>query len=45
MKRLGIKVDGDKLYEEFQRIYDDSVGKAADKEKVEERMCNKGRGR
>ena len=37
--------DGDELYEEFQRIYDDSVGKAADKEKVEERMCNKGRGR
>ena len=27
MKRLEIKLDGDELYEEFQRIYDESVGR------------------
>jgi ribosomal protein L11 methyltransferase len=31
MKRLGIKLDGDELYEEFQRIYDESVGRDVDK--------------
>lgn len=41
MKRLGIKLDGDKLYEEFQRIYDESVGRDTGKDK----MCNWGRGR
>ena len=25
MKRLGIKLDGDEMYEEFQRIYEESV--------------------
>ena len=25
MKKLGIKLDGDELYEEFQRIYDEAV--------------------
>ncbi len=34
MKRLGIKLDGDELYEEFQRTYDESVGRDADKEKT-----------
>ena len=33
MKRLGIKLDGDELYEEFQRIYDESVGRDAGKDK------------
>ncbi len=33
MKRLGIKLDGDELYEEFQRIYDKSVDRDADKDK------------
>ena len=45
MKRQGIKLDGDELYEEFQRIYDESVGKDAGKDKVEDKMWNKGRGR
>ena len=35
MKRLGIKLNGEELYEEFQRIYDESVGRDADKERVE----------
>ena len=38
MKKLGIKLDGDELYEEFQRIYDESVGRDADKEKLEIRF-------
>ena len=33
MKRLGIKLAGDELYEEFQRIYDENVGRDAGKEK------------
>lgn len=41
MKRLGIKPDGDELYKEFQRIYDESVGRDTDKDK----MWNRGRGR
>ena len=45
MKRLGIKLDGDELYEEFQKIYDESVGRGSDKEKVEDKMWNRGRGR
>ena len=45
MKRLGIKLDGDELYEEFQRIYDESVGRDTDNEKVEDKMWNRGRGR
>ena len=40
MKKLGMKLDGDELYEEFQRIYDESVGRDVDKGKVEEKMWN-----
>ena len=45
MKRLEIKLDGDELYEEFQRIYDESVGRDASKDKAEDKMWNSGRGR
>ena len=45
MKRLGIKLDGDELYEEFQRIYDKSVDRDADKEKAGDKIWNNGRGR
>lgn len=45
MKRLGIKLDGDELYEEFQRIYDEAVSRDVDKGKVEDKIWNKGRGR
>ena len=41
MKRLEIKLDGDELYEEFQRIYDESVDRDAGKDK----MWNRDRGR
>ena len=42
MKRLGIKKDGDEMYEEFQKIYDESVGRDTDKKKVEDRTQNRG---
>ncbi len=45
MKRLGIKLDGDELYEEFQRIYNESVDRDAGKDKAEDKMWNRGRGR
>lgn len=34
MKRLGIKKDGDELYEEFQRIYDERVSRDTNTEKA-----------
>ena len=45
MKRLEIKLDGDELYEEFQRIYDKAVSRDADKEKIGDKIGNRGRGR
>ena len=45
MKRLRIKLEGDELYEEFQRIYDESVDRDASKDKAEDKMWNRGRGR
>ena len=41
MKRLEIKLAGDELYEEFQRIYDESVGRAAGKDKAEDKMWDR----
>ena len=47
MKRLGIRMAGDEIYEEFQKIYDESVGRDAGKEKAEaeDKIWNMGRGR
>lgn len=45
MKKLGMKLDGDELYEEFQRMYDEMVSREVDKEKAEDKMWNRGRGR
>ena len=45
MKRLGIKLDGNEMYEEFQRIYDESVDRDASKDKAEDKMWNRGRER
>ena len=45
MKRMGIKLDGDEMYEEFQKIYDESVSRDAGKDKAEDKMWNRGRGR
>lgn len=38
MKRLGMKLDGDELYEEFQRIYDEAVSRDVGKDKAEDKM-------
>jgi len=43
MKRLGMKLDGDELYEEFQRIYDEAVSRDVGKDKAEDKMWNRGR--
>ena len=45
MNKLGIKLVGDGLYEEFQRIYDEAVNRDVDKGKAEDKMWNRGRGR
>ena len=45
MKRLEIKLAGDELYEEFQRIYDEAISRDVDKGKAEDKIWNKGRGR
>lgn len=41
MKKLGIKLDGEGLYEEFQKIYDESVGRDAGKDKAEDKMWDR----
>lgn len=38
MKRLGIKLDGDELYEEFQRIYDERVSRDINTEKAKDKI-------
>mgnify|MGYP002765595191 FL=1 len=45
MKRLGIRMAGYEIYEEFQKIYDESVGRDVGKEKAEDKVWNRGRGR
>jgi hypothetical protein len=45
MKKLGIKMDGDELYEEFQRIYDEAISRDVDKGKAEDKIWNRDRGR
>ena len=43
MKRLDIKLDGDELYEEFQRVYDESVDRDTGKEKIEGKVKSRNR--
>lgn len=45
MKKLRIKLDGDELYEEFQRIYDEAVSRDVDKEREKDKMWSRGRER
>lgn len=40
MKRLEIKLAGDELYEEFQRIYDEAISRDVDKGKAEDKIWN-----
>ena len=45
MKRLEIKLAGDELYEEFQRIYDEAISRDVDKGKAEDKIWNRDRER
>ena len=45
MKKLGMKLDGDELYEEFQRIYDEAISRDVDKGKAEDKIWNRDRER
>ena len=38
MKKLGIKLDGDELYDEFQRMYDESVSRDTNTEKAKDKI-------
>ena len=38
MKKIGIKLDGDELYEEFQRIYDERVSRDTNTEKAKDKI-------
>ena len=38
MKRMGIKLDGDEMYEEFQRIYDERVSRDTNTEKAKDKI-------
>lgn len=38
MKKLGMKLDGDELYEEFQRIYDERVSRDTNTEKAKDKI-------
>ena len=45
LDKLGVKLDGDQLYEEYQKIYDDTVSGNEMHEREQEKQWNKGRGR
>lgn len=45
LDKLGVKLDGDQLYEEYQKIYDETVSRNEMYEKEQEKQWNKGRGR
>ena len=38
IRKLGIKLDGDELYEEFQRIYDERVSRDTNTEKAKDKI-------
>ena len=45
LDKLGVKLDGDQLYEEYQKIYDETVSRNEVNEMEQEKQWNKGRGR
>lgn len=45
MDKLGVKLENDALYEEYQKIYDETVSRSVEKDKGQEKMWNRGRGR
>lgn len=45
LDKLGVKLDGDQLYEEYQKIYEETVSKNDVHEKEQEKQWDIGRGR
>ena len=45
LDKLGVKLDGEQLYEEYQKIYDETVSRNEMHEKEQKKQWNKGRGR
>ena len=45
LDKLGVKLDGNQLYEEYQKIYDETVSRNEMHEMEEEKQWDKGRGR
>ena len=45
LDKLGVKLDGDQLYEEYQKIYDETVSRNDVHEKEEEKQWSRTRGR
>ena len=45
LDKLGVKLDGNQLYEEYQKIYDETVSRNEMHEKEQDKQWNKGRGR
>lgn len=45
LDKVGVKLDGVQLYEEYQKIYDETISRNEMYEKKQEKQSNKGRGR
>lgn len=45
LDKLGVKLDGEQLYEEYQKIYNETVSRNEMHEMEQEKQWNKGRGR
>ena len=45
LDKLGVKLDGEQLYEEYQKIYDETVSRNEMHEMEQDKHWNKGRGR
>lgn len=45
LDKLGVKLDGEQLYEEYQKIYYETVSRNEMHEMEQEKQWNKGRGR
>ena len=45
LEKLGVKMDGDELYKEYQKIYDETVNRNNVYEKAQEKQWNRGGGR
>ena len=45
LDKLGVKLDSDRLYDEYQKVYDESVSRKDVYKKEQEKQWSKGRGR